>query len=704
LTQAKEVHEKAESAYEKRDELRQQLEDLELIVQLKEASLKDTALADRLQGQEAACEKLKSRFQEAKEKLDSLRKELADLDVEPDREGEIITAINVLQAHKQHEQRSQKLTGEVEQEQKLRDDLEKKLEEKALTADLTLSEPLSAGLEEQTAAKISSIEQQLTSLTEEKNKLQVRNKLSEWVNDLEEGNPCPLCGATHHPEVADFASVHRQLAHLVEKESGLQEAGRNLRELRSDIVRLTVSLENAQKGLASRQKELSEHAAQSLPHIPEGYEKAGEDELKNKLAETKRLRARRNELATGREAVEARIEKLRNELDSEERNCQETRSEQRVVSAGMSDKKERIKVLPADKFLTKEVEELKASTARGQQKIADLERNYQQARREEETLRQAYDQKSGTLTSEETFLQQLTERTEEKNESLNYLAKDHDFDTLDAVRALLNTSLDITGEKEALAAFDKKLHSLAGQIQKCEEDTEGQPYEEETHRQVNSDLQALTSTITNTEKQLAVAEKERQRKQEQLEKKNALLKERNTLEIRLGNLTEITNLFRSSGFVKYVSSIRLRELCQAANERFFKLTKNNLSLELNEKDEFIVRDYLNNGRTRLLKTLSGGQTFQAALCLALALAENIRSLNQADQSFFFLDEGFGSLDKDSLRIVFETLKSLRKENRIVGIISHVEELQQEIDLYLKIVNDKDRGSLIGYSWKGDGAM
>jgi exonuclease SbcC len=59
-----------------------------------------------------------------------------------------------------------------------------------------------------------------------------------------------------------------------------------------------------------------------------------------------------------------------------------------------------------------------------------------------------------------------------------------------------------------------------------------------------------------------------------------------------------------------------------------------------------------------------------------------------------LDEGFGSLDRDSLSVVLETLKTLRRENRIVGIISHVEELQQEMDVSLRIELDKERGSLV----------
>ncbi|WP_375585219.1 hypothetical protein [Cyclobacterium xiamenense] len=83
----------------------------------------------------------------------------------------------------------------------------------------------------------------------------------------------------------------------------------------------------------------------------------------------------------------------------------------------------------------------------------------------------------------------------------------------------------------------------------------------------------------------------------------------------------------------------------------------------------------------------------------MALAEKIKSLNQADQSFFFLDEGFGALDRQSLRVVFETLKALRHENRIVGIISHVEELQQEIAVHATIELDPEKGSQVRYSFR-----
>lgn len=110
-------------------------------------------------------------------------------------------------------------------------------------------------------------------------------------------------------------------------------------------------------------------------------------------------------------------------------------------------------------------------------------------------------------------------------------------------------------------------------------------------------------------------------------------------------------------------------------------------------------DYLNDGKKRNIKTLSGGQQFQVSLSLALALAGVVQKQNRTSQNFFFLDEGFGTQDEDSLNLVFDSITSLRKENRIVGLISHVAELKEGINAYLEIVNDEKSGSIINKSWE-----
>jgi exonuclease SbcC len=181
---------------------------------------------------------------------------------------------------------------------------------------------------------------------------------------------------------------------------------------------------------------------------------------------------------------------------------------------------------------------------------------------------------------------------------------------------------------------------------------------------------------------------------EKLKEKEKLITEKEKLELRAMNLLTLKSLFRGSGFVNYASRLYLQNLCGIANQRFTQLTRQKLRLELSEENSFEVRDFLNDGKLRSVKTLSGGQTFQASLSLALGLADSLQQLARTEENFFFLDEGFGSLDKESLQIVFDALKSLRSENRVVGVISHVEEMQQEIDNYIKVELDAEIGSII----------
>ena len=177
------------------------------------------------------------------------------------------------------------------------------------------------------------------------------------------------------------------------------------------------------------------------------------------------------------------------------------------------------------------------------------------------------------------------------------------------------------------------------------------------------------------------------------EKKDLLI-ELEKLKKRAANLQTMRNLFNSAGFVQYVSSIYLKQLCDNANVRFHRMTRNQLSLQMNDNNDFEIIDYLNEGRSRSVKTLSGGQSFQVSLSLALALAESVQTNAKSEKNFFFIDEGFGTQDADAVNIVFETLMSLQKENRIVGIISHVDELKDRIPAALQITKDEEKGSLI----------
>lgn len=146
-----------------------------------------------------------------------------------------------------------------------------------------------------------------------------------------------------------------------------------------------------------------------------------------------------------------------------------------------------------------------------------------------------------------------------------------------------------------------------------------------------------------------------------------------------------------------------------ANVRLMKMTNNHYELKRAEEDsvstgnskaglELSVKDYW-NGTERSVKTLSGGETFMASLALALGLADEVQaSAGGVQLDTMFVDEGFGSLSEDHLKEAVSTLISLSKDNRLVGIISHVAGLKEMLDKKI-VVTSSRRGTNLGSSVK-----
>ena len=100
-----------------------------------------------------------------------------------------------------------------------------------------------------------------------------------------------------------------------------------------------------------------------------------------------------------------------------------------------------------------------------------------------------------------------------------------------------------------------------------------------------------------------------------------------------------------------------------------------------------------NGSERSVRTLSGGESFQASLSLALGLSDEIQSLAGGIRlESMFVDEGFGSLDESALEQAVQALAGLTEGNRLVGIISHVAELKERIDRQIVVTKERIGGS------------
>lgn len=155
------------------------------------------------------------------------------------------------------------------------------------------------------------------------------------------------------------------------------------------------------------------------------------------------------------------------------------------------------------------------------------------------------------------------------------------------------------------------------------------------------------------------------------------------LNSKLGLLETLRSLLRAehgkdNSFIDYIAEERLRYVAAKASETLGLMTKYKYALELDADAGFVIRDNANGGIKRTVSSLSGGETFLTSLSLALALSEQIQLKGQSPLEFFFLDEGFGTLDNDLLDTVIDALERLSRKDRVIGLISHVPELRYRI--------------------------
>jgi len=164
----------------------------------------------------------------------------------------------------------------------------------------------------------------------------------------------------------------------------------------------------------------------------------------------------------------------------------------------------------------------------------------------------------------------------------------------------------------------------------------------------------------------------------------AQLEESQQVHDMLGN-----RLLKSSGFEQWMMEEVVHALVERASERLFELSGGQYSIESDDM-EFEVRDHRNGDELRNARTLSGGETFLASLALALALADSLHAMapeGTAPLESLFLDEGFGTLDPDTLDVVAGAIEELGASGRMVGIITHIRELAERMPVRFEVAKE-----------------
>ena len=237
---------------------------------------------------------------------------------------------------------------------------------------------------------------------------------------------------------------------------------------------------------------------------------------------------------------------------------------------------------------------------------------------------------------------------------------------------------------EQLRHYDDERRSLQLQIRQCNEQLHGDSMDEATWQILDREFQTAVQNLENAVRHSDLADHllaellEREKKRQQIES------DYRSAANRRDRISQIESLIRGNAFVEYVAEERLRAIVAEATEYLETMTRYRYALELDAEMSFVIRDQMNGGEVRAASSLSGGETFMASLALALALSSQIQIRGQSRLAFFFLDEGFGSLDSELLDLVMDSLERISSTQRMIGLISHVPELKNRIAARLLI--------------------
>lgn len=272
----------------------------------------------------------------------------------------------------------------------------------------------------------------------------------------------------------------------------------------------------------------------------------------------------------------------------------------------------------------------------------------------------------------------LVMNLDDQKANLSSLLNLNGFNYEEEVLKAFLTKEEVQKLKDELEDYRRDVNNVNSVINNLEVRLSGKRLAAESWECLISERESMRAIFEDLITKLGESEARKRQMEKDLAEQEQLLIKKKELERVLGLLEDLDKLVQGNRLVEFVAVSQLRYIAQVASERLWDITRGRYTLELDEEANFIMMDHFNGGATRPTHTLSGGETFLTSLSLALALSTQIQLKGKAPLEFFFLDEGFGTLDADLLEVVMGSLERLHSQKLSVGLISHVEELKQRL--------------------------
>ena len=326
-------------------------------------------------------------------------------------------------------------------------------------------------------------------------------------------------------------------------------------------------------------------------------------------------------------------------------------------------------------------------------RIGELQSEREREQKAQEECRNKILSLKSDLAAEEAKQEAYRQSVKASNGQIENLFRQSGLSSVEAAADLLARFGDPENLKRETESYFLDLHACREEEKRLAALVkELSPTEEEVAAKRRAEEEAQTA-FSSVDRASALADANAKETAEKLAAKQALESEFAAQLKDYGLLEQIRSLAEKDKFMEFIAVEYLQEIASGANNLLLHLTNGRYFLVYDKN--FEVGDNFNGGALRGVHTLSGGETFLVSLSLALALSSVIHQKSMRPIEFFFLDEGFGTLDDELVDTVMDSLEKLKNDNFSIGIISHVGELKNRLENRITVIKaDGEHGSSI----------
>ncbi|EAC5022490.1 AAA family ATPase [Listeria monocytogenes] len=518
-----------------------------------------------------------------------------------------------------------------------------------------------------------------TTIEQEETKLQ-KEQAATIAAHLHDGEACPVCGSDSHPALAKFGET----ANL-----------ETLEVAKGKLHEKLLAITTTEKTISQLEWQLNEWAGIKELSLTEVQQTLTENiQLANNLAEQiAQLQAK----VAQKETIQATLESLNNKQN-------ETITEKNKVALEVEKLHQQVQMVSGklsylEQSIPTEFRDKVVFESKKKELSEKIEAHIKQANQVDALFRQTEKETTrleSTLQSAQKTTVDAKEALQVQREIFKEAMKQNDFLSYDAYKQAFMSAEEQKIQEEKVADYERKRHLAVSRQADLKEKLQNKQ---------KPNIEQLEFIMKEKQLELSQSEENTMKQREFVTKRKELVENYQnsiqTVEQAEENYADIGLLAdaargknaRRLTFERYILAMFLDTIIHRANHRLSKMTSGRFELQRKmEKAKGNVQSGLElevfdeyTGLTRHVKTLSGGESFKTSLALALSLAEVVQEMaGGISLETMFIDEGFGTLDPESLEAAVECLLETQENGRLVGIISHVPELKERISARLEV--------------------